>query len=127
MSRFDLSFPRQVFLTLAVAACCGAYPLLKYATTEILEAVAAGALITTLNVLAGYAAIEYSHGKSASTFLRVVLGGMGIRMLAVGSVIVVLVKVFDVHVQALIWSIVFFTVVYLALEIMFIQKKFGDR
>ncbi len=127
MSRFDLSFPRQVFLTLAVAGCFGAYPLVKYASAEILEAVAAGALITTLNVLAGYAAIEYSHGKSASTFLRVVLGGMGLRMLAVGSVIVVLIKVFDVHVQALIWSIAFFTVVYLALEIMFIQKKFGNR
>lgn len=127
MKNIDWSFPRQVFVTLAAVGVCSAYPLLKYGTAEILEAVVAGALITTINVLAGYAAIEYSHGKSASTFLKVVLGGMGVRLVAVATVLVVLIKVFEFQVPALIWSIVFFYVVFLLLEIMFIQKKFGHR
>jgi hypothetical protein len=127
MSKIDLSFPRQVLITLLVTACCAAYPLMKYGTAEILEAVLAGALITTINVLAGYAAIEYSHGKSASTFLKYVLGGMGIRLIAVAAALVLLIKVFELQVSALIWSMVFFYVVFLLLEIMFIQKKFGNR
>ena len=127
MRKIDWSFPRQVFVALSVVGCCSAYPLLKYGTAEILEAVLAGALITTLNVLAGYAAIEYSQGRSASTFLKVVLGGMLVRMMAVASVLVVLIKLFEFQVAALVWSIVFFYVVFLALEIMFIQKKFGNR
>ena len=127
MKKIDWSFPRQVLVTLVLVGCCSAYPLLKYGTAEILKAVLAGALLTTINVLAGYAAIEYSHGRSASTFLKVVLGGMGVRMLALASALILLIRVFDVQVSALIWSIVFFYVVFLALEIMFIQKKFGNR
>jgi hypothetical protein len=127
MTRIDWSFPRQVFLTLVVVGCCAAYPLFKYGTAEMLKSVAAGALMTTINVLAGYAAIEYSRGRSASAFLRVVLGGMGVRMLAMAAALVVLIKVFEFQVQGLIWSMVFFYVVFLALEIVFIQKKFSHR
>ena len=86
-----------------------------------------GIEITTINVLAGYAAIEYAHAKSATTFLTYVLGGMGVRLFAVAAVLVVLIKVFDVEVTALVWTMVFFYVVFLMLEIMYIQKKFGNR
>ncbi len=127
MSNIDWSFPRQVLITLLVVACCAAYPLMKYGTAEILKAVLAGAVITTINVLAGYAAIEYSHGKSASTFLKYVLGGMGLRLMAVAAAMVALIKVFEFEVSALVWSMVFFYALFLFLEIMFIQKKFGNR
>ncbi|HEY6192991.1 MAG TPA: hypothetical protein VI215_11775 [Bacteroidota bacterium] len=123
----DWSFPRQVLITLLVVACGAAYPLMKYGTAEILRAVLAGAAITTMNVLAGYAAIEYSHGKSASTFLKYVLGGMGVRLMAVAAVLVALIRVFGFEVSALVWSMVFFYVIFLILELMFIQKKFGNR
>jgi hypothetical protein len=127
MTRIDWSFPRQVVVTLLAAAFCGSYPLIRYGTAEIVKAVVAGAALTTVNVLAGYAAIEYSHGKSATTFLAVVLGGMGVRMLFLAGFLVALVRLFGFQVDALIWSIVSFYVVFLVLELMFIQKKFGHR
>jgi hypothetical protein len=127
MSNINWSFPRQVLVTLVVIACCAAYPLIKYGTPEIVKAVLSGAIITTINVLAGYAAIEYAHGKSAATFLKYVLGGMGVRLFAVAGVLVVLIKVFEIDVSALVWTMVFFYVVFLMLEIMYIQKKFGNR
>ncbi len=127
MKKIDWSFPRRVFITLMIVGAGGAYPLVKYGTSEVREAVLIGALITTLNVLAGYAAIEYSYGKSMTTFLQYVLGGMGIRMFALGAVLVLLIRVFGFHTEPLVWSIVCFYVLFLALEISFIQKKFTHR
>jgi hypothetical protein len=127
MKKIDWSFPRQVFIALLIVGCAGAYPLVKYGTSEVREAILIGALITTLNVLAGYAAIEYSYGKSMTSFIKYVLGGMGIRMIAMGAVLVVLIRVFGFHAEPLVWSIVFFYVLFLALEISFIQKKFAHK
>lgn len=121
--KFDSRFPKQVFLTLAAGGGLSAYPLLKFASLEIIEAAAMGALLSTANVLAGYFAIEYSFEKSHTTFLKAMVGGMGIRMILMLVALVVLIKVFNMHAVALTSFLLGFYVVYLVLEIMFIQKK----
>jgi len=121
--RLDLAFPKQVFTALVIIGCAGAYPLFRYGTEDIIRAAGAGAILTTVNVLLGYAAVEYSFGKSATIFLKYVLGGMGIRMLLVTLVMLLLIKVYQFNAEALIVSMGIFYVVYLALEILFIHKK----
>ena len=117
------SFPKQILATLIVSFGVSAYPLARYASREILTAVIAGALLSTLNIAVGYAAIEYAFNKSMTTFTKVVIGGMGIRLLVILAAMVFLIAVVQLHVAALTLSLLYFYAVYLVLEILFIQKK----
>lgn len=108
---------------LTVVLLAGGYPLVRYSSVEILIAVGAGALLSTINVLLGFLAIEYSFDKSYTTFLKTVLGGMGVRMVLMLVVLMVLVKVVGLHIVALTVSFLGFYVVFLVLEVLFIQKK----
>ena len=121
--KVDPRFPRQVFVTLIVLGGLSAYPLFRYASRDIMEATIAGALLSTLNALAGFLAIEYSFNKSYTTFLKAVLGGMGIRMAVMLGVMVVLIKLYQFHVVSLVVSMLGLYMVYLVLEILYIQKK----
>jgi len=125
--KVDWSFPRQIFLAIVVIGCVGIYPLVKFGSNEIIQAAIAGALFATVNVLLGYAAIEYSLGKSTTTFFKFVLGGMGLRLLLMAVVLVLLVKVFHLHVGALVGSMGIFYVVFLTLEVFYIQKKINNK
>jgi len=99
----------------------------KFGSNEIIQAAIVGALFATVNVLLGYAAIEYSLGKSTTTFFKFVIGGMGLRLLLMAVVLVLLVKVFQLHVGALVGSMGIFYVVFLTLEIFYIQKKINNK
>jgi len=82
-----------------------------------------GAALSTINVIAGYLAIEYSIDKSYTTFLKAVLGGMGIRMAVMLGMLVLLIKGVGMHAVALTTSVLVSYAVYLVIEIVFIQKK----
>ncbi len=125
--KVDWSFPRQIFLAIMIIGCVGTYPLLKFGTIKIFEAVIVGAILTTVNVLLGYAAIEYSLGKSTTTFFKFVIGGMGIRLFLMAVILVLLIKVFQLHVGALIGSMGIFYVAFLTLEVFYIQKKINSK
>ena len=122
-----MSFPKQVFLTCGAICAFAAYPLIKYGSGEVLRAVIAGGIIATLNILAGYAAIEYSVNKSMNTFMKFVFGGMGVRLAVMTGLLVALIRLFGFHAAALIASLAVFYIAYLGLEIVFIQKKLGLR
>jgi hypothetical protein len=119
----DHRFLRRVAAVLLVAATLLAYPLLRYASPSVTIGVVAGAAMTTLNALLGFIAIEYAFGKSYTTFLKVVIGGMGVRMLGMLGMMLVLILAFRVQALPLTLSMLAFYLVYLVLEILFIQTK----
>ena len=123
----DAQFVRQVGTALALMAGLAAWPLARYGSPDVVRAVLAGAALSTLNVLVGYAAVEYAFPRSFTTFLKVVLGGMGIRMLVMLGAMVVMIKVFHVHAVALTASLLGTYAVFLLLEVLFIQKKIGSQ
>jgi hypothetical protein len=122
-----MSFPAQVMLALAVAAVLLVYPLAAHASSAVTGGVAAGALLSTINVLIGYRAIEYARDKSSTTFLKVVLGGMGLRMGALLALLAFLITVGGLHALALTASLLGFYAVYLVLEVLYIHKRFSTR
>ncbi|HTR82768.1 MAG TPA: hypothetical protein VMM58_14160 [Bacteroidota bacterium] len=125
--KFDVSFPRQIAVAFIVLAALSAYPLFVFASADVTRACIAGVLISLANVLAGYAAIEYSIDKSYTVFLRVVLGGMGIRMAVMLAAIVTLIELLHVQALPLIASLLIFYVLFLVLEVLFIQKKMTTK
>lgn len=90
-------------------------------------AVIIGAVLSTLNVLAGFFAIEYTLDKSYNTFLKAVLGGMGIRMAVTLGTLVLLIKFSGLHTVALVVSVLSFYVVYLVIEIFYIQMRVSHK
>jgi hypothetical protein len=119
----DHRFPRRVALVVALAAAVLAYPLVRFGGPGVALAVLAGGMLSTLNALLGYVAIEYAFGKSYTTFLKVVIGGMGVRMLAMLGLMLVLILAFRLPSLPLTLSMLGFYLVYLVLEILFIQTK----
>jgi hypothetical protein len=121
--KIDKRFPLQVLGSLIGVACAGAYPMVRYGSPEILIAASTGALLSTINVFVGFLAIEYSFNRSYTTFLKTVLGGMGVRMALMLVALLVLIKAVGLHAVALTVSLLGFYVVFLVLEVLFIQKK----
>lgn len=123
----DWAFPKQVLIALVLVGATAGYPLAAYGNGEVLAAATAGALLATLNVLMGFASIEYSRGRSTTVFFKVVLGGMGVRLLVMALLLVGLITVLRLHVGALIGSLGVLYAVFLALEVMYIQKKVSEK
>ena len=115
-------FALQVAVVLVATVLCAAYPLIRYASDEVLLAAGTGAVMSTLNVLAGFLAIQLTFNKSYTTFLKAVLGGMGVRMGIMLGLLLVLILGVHMHAVALTVSVVGYSLIYLVLEIVFLQK-----
>ena len=120
--KLDKRFPLQVAAIFIVGLAIALY-VASAQGEEVSRAVVAGAILSTLNVLAGYLAIEVSFEKSHTTFLKAVLGGMGIRVGVMLVLIVAFVRLGGFHATALVVSVLGFYVVYLVLELFYIQRK----
>ncbi|MFN0159547.1 MAG: hypothetical protein ACKVRP_15905 [Bacteroidota bacterium] len=121
--KIERRFPLQVLLTLVVAFAIALYPLMRMDSRDVLIAVIVGALLSTLNVLAGFLAIERTLGRSYEAFLKAVLGGMGVRMLVMLGTLALLMKIVGLHTIGLVISVLSFHVVFLVLELMYIQRR----
>ena len=121
------SFPRQIVATLIVVGGIAAYPLLRWYSREVITAALAGTALATLNVLLGYAALEYSRGKSTQTFFKVVLGGMGIRIILLLVLLELSLLVFAMDTIALIWSLGLFYIIFLIEEVLYIQQSVEEK
>jgi hypothetical protein len=121
--RIDRGFPLQVGTALLVMALIAAYPLLRYGTEAVILAVLAGTALSTVNVLAGFLTIEYAFDRSYTTFLKAVLGGMGIRMVVMLGALLLCILEFRLHTFAVTMGMMVPYCVFLVLEILFLQKK----
>jgi cation transporter-like permease len=121
------NFPAQVVVVLVCALLLLAYPLTVFAPGEIRAAVAAGAALSTVNVMLGYMAIRYSFDRSHTTFLKAVLGGMGLRLLFMLGAFIALIAGFGMQPVALTVSLLGFYTVFMVLEIVYIQRRMTVR
>jgi len=119
----DWMFPRRVAWVLLTGIVAAAYPLARSGSPEVIIAFLAGAGLSTANVLIGFLTIELTFDKSYTTFLKAVLGGMGLRMVALLGAMMLMIAVLHLHTVVFTLSIFGFYLVYLVLEILYLQKK----
>lgn len=112
---------------MAAITAAGTYPVLRWGSPEVVEAAVAGAVLATLNVLAGYAAIARSLGRSMNTFMKYVLGGMGLRLFVMAGILLLLTRGFGFHATALVASLGVYYLAYLAIEVLYIQTELNVR
>jgi hypothetical protein len=125
--KFDKSFFKNILIVLAVSTILAVYPLIAYATDEMLVATIAGVIISTLNIFLGYITIEFAYNKSMTSFLKWILGGIGIRMLIMLGSLLFVIKILQLHLIAFMVSLFAFYAIYLVLEILYIDKKVHSK
>ena len=125
--RIDWPFLRLVLFCFAGAAVLTYYPISEFATAEVLRSIVAGGVMSLINLLLGYAAIEISFNRSQTTFLKYVLGGMVGRLFLMWGAVLLLLLVYKFHSASLMLSLLFFYVMNLVLEIFYLQKRISAK
>ena len=125
--KIDWSFLRLVVLCFACAAVLTYYPISEFATAEVLHGIIAGGVMSFINLLLGYAAIEISYERSHTTFLKYVLGGMVGRLMLMWGTLLVLIRFYHFHSASLMLSLLFFYIMNLVLEIFYLQKRVSSK
>ena len=125
--KFDRSFFKNILYVILGSVIISAYPLYALASKEIVIAVIAGALLSTINMMLGYISIEMAYERSMTKFMKWILGGMGIRLLFLLAALFFVIKVLQFHLLAFIISLFGFYTVYLILEILHIDKKVREK
>ena len=123
IARIDRKFLGQALVVVVVVGVASAYPLLMFFSNEVLVAALAGCLLSVLNALAGLLTVEYAFDKPSGTFMKVVLGSMGVRMIVLLGAFYLLIEVFGLHTTALTLFLLGFYIIFLTLEVLFIKRK----
>jgi hypothetical protein len=111
----------------AIAAVLTYYPISEIATAEVTRSIIAGGVMSLVNLLLGYIAIEVSFERSHTTFLKYVIGGMVGRLMLMWGVLLLLIRQFGFHSASLMLSLLFFYVMNLVLEIFYLQKRVSTK
>ena len=125
--KIDWSFLRLVIFCFAGAAVLTYYPISKFATAEVMQGIIAGGVMSLVNLLLGYMAIEISYNRSHTTFLKYVLGGMVVRLMLMWGVLLILIGFYHFDSASLMLSLLFFYILNLVLEIFYLQKRVTSK
>ncbi|MBT8379244.1 MAG: ATP synthase subunit I [Ignavibacteria bacterium] len=82
-----------------------------------------GALIVLLNFFIGFLFIKFSLDKSNKLFITMLWGGMAFRLVFVLFLVVIMLKFLELNTFGFIFSILFFYVFYLIIEILYLNLK----
>lgn len=119
----DLNFLKYAGLISLILIAAASYPVYKYATEIQIYSFAAGYGISLLNALLGYKLNTMAFGKPTKSFMMLVFGGMGIRLLIVMLILLIILVYTPLDSMSLVGSVFFFYTVFIILEIYFLQKQ----
>lgn len=123
----DWTFPRRVLITLAVVAVAAGYPLFRWGSPDVLRAAAAGAILSTLNVLIGFVTIERNIHRSHTSFMKAVLGGMGIRMAGMLGAMAIVLMVLKYNTVVFTLSLLGLYALFLGLEVYYLHTRVNAK
>lgn len=127
MRAHGVAFLRQMGLALLVAAVPGVLLLYLYRDPTLAWGAVVGCAICTVNALAGCFSAIWAFDKPQGVFLKAVLGGMAVRILAIGLSFFLLVRFTGINVVGLTLSLFAFYVLFQVLEVRFLVKHLSER
>jgi putative flippase GtrA len=119
----DWAFLRLVGLYAVAVATLLYYPISHLVDAESFRSITAGGAMSIVHVLLGYLLVEWGFEKKSTTFLKVVLGGMVVRLFLMTGVVLVLLRVYSYDAFSLMISLLLYYVINLVLEIYLLQRK----
>ena len=121
--KLDWVFLRLVGLYAIVVTALMYYPISTVVDAIALRSIIAGALLALFHLLFGYVTIELGFDKNSTTFLKIVLGGMVVRLFLMAGIVFVMLRFFQFDPLSLMLSLLFYYIMNLVLEIYLLQRK----
>lgn len=116
------------FLTLLIVTI---FFFLSSISGLIFKSILLGALLSMINFLIGLTLIKFSINKSDNIFLLVLWGGILFRLILGLSLVLITVIFLEINTYGFIFSILFFYVFYLLIEIFYLnlgrKSQFGSK
>lgn len=88
---------------------------------NLFYSILASAIITTLNFIAGYFSIQFSMEKSPDSFIKIFFGVLILRLFGMLILVFICLKFLELNGNSFIFSILFFYVFYLIIEILYLN------
>ena len=121
--KLDWAFLRLVGLYIAVIAMLIVYPISQFVDEDVLRSIIGGAVLSLFHLVFGYISIEIGFDKTNTTFLKIVLGGMVVRLFLMAGIVFVLLKIYHYDALSLMLSLLVYYVMNLVLEMYLLQRK----
>jgi hypothetical protein len=80
-------------------------------------------IITTFNFSLGVISVKISLNKSQNSFFKIILGGVTVRLFLMLITVYISLKFLDISQNSFIFSILFFYILYLMIEVIYLYMK----
>ena len=104
-----------------------AYPIYAKIGVSASYGAAIALVLTYLNVLVGYFFIDKYFSAAFNTFMKMVFGSMGLRLLALAVIIAGILSLTNVHKVSFTASLFISYILFSLIEVIFIQKKASSK
>ncbi|RCK71887.1 MAG: ATP synthase protein I2 [Ignavibacteriae bacterium] len=125
--KIDRWFLKNLLVISLICLLLIAILLIYYKNESLTKAILAGFFLAVFNVTIGYLSIEYAHNKSITKFMKVLIGGMSIRLLILIICLLIFISIFNFHIVAFISSLFVFYIIFLIFEIVYIEKRLKSK
>lgn len=119
----DSKFYKYLIITSVVTIVIAAYPVTIYASSLQLYSFVCGYIISLINALIGYKLNTMAFNRSVKSFMILVFGGMGIRLVIVMLLLLILLQFTSLDSMSLVGSVFFFYVLFISIEIYFLHIR----
>ncbi len=116
-------FFKYIIISSLFVIVLGAYPIWKYFTVTQINSFVFGYIISLINAIIGYKLNTIAFSKPTKSFMVIVFGGMGIRLIVVMLFLVILIQFTSLDSFSLVGSVFFFYMLFISIEIYFLHKK----
>ena len=118
-TRFLKTIAVYSIITFIIAA----YPIYKYTSGVQLYSILSGFFISLINAFLGFRLNLMAFEKSMKSFMVLVFGGLGLRMIIVILCLLILLQFRFFEPFSLIASVFFFYILFISIEIYFLHQK----
>jgi len=115
-------FFKYIVISSLIVIALGWYPLWKYFTVNQINSIVFGYIISLVNAIIGYKLNTMAFSKPTKSFMVLVFGGMGIRLIVVLLFLVILLQFTSLDSLSLVGSVFFFYTLFISIEIYFLHK-----
>lgn len=119
----DSTFFKYIAYSSLLVIVLSSYPVYKYFSTVQINSIIAGYFISLINAFLGFKLNTMAFSRSTKSFMVLVFGGMGIRLIVVMLLLVLLIFFTSLDSLSLVGSVFFFYTLFISIEIYFLHKK----
>ena len=121
------AFLKMMGITTGIAWGVMAIPLYYLAEPVIVWGILAGCILAVFCFTTGFYAVCRSFQRSFRTLMITIFGGMLVRLVLIGVMFILLVNLTSLHVVSFLVSLLGFYVVYLTIELYFVNSRLHPR